>query len=390
MRNSNSWLKSWNTLQLLLFLQLNADSRKEFRLYINVHYVNDNPPHRWIGSAGYAKDHANLSPQHTRLAELRERVSVAVIATDGEILLKAWAQLGYRWNVCRVTMRATYNICMAREAIHLGCGMQKQFHRSSPAAHLLVELQKLVLSGLELLAWMSVRSSPGVEAGRPLLADRALQMPEAALFPVSKSLLRSPSLSDQLSSRFINLSISRQSQCSRVLQAPSCTVGFTRRFYTLSSIQATSTSLAVVLQSPVVVHTSIRSCTLARRQLSRRQLQHPARLPPRRSGLSPQPGHSGFSHLGIVPDVGRRDLPFPLLFRCCFLLASITLIGSQDLAVKSCPNLFTHSLTRESWEKHHRNVRVGKLEIPEKKPVDQRHGLERFPCENMGAIPREI
>ncbi|KAJ8873440.1 hypothetical protein PR048_024257 [Dryococelus australis] len=47
-----------------------------------------------------------------------------------------------------------------------------------------------------------------------------------------------------------------------VLQAPSRTVGFTRRFHTLSSIQATNTSLAVVPQSPVVDHTSIRSRAL--------------------------------------------------------------------------------------------------------------------------------
>ncbi|KAJ8872747.1 hypothetical protein PR048_026363 [Dryococelus australis] len=45
-------------------------------------------------------------------------------------------------------------------------------------------------------------------------------------------------------------SMSRQSQCSRVLQAPSRTVGFIRRFHTLSSIHATNTSLAVVPQSP--------------------------------------------------------------------------------------------------------------------------------------------
>ncbi|KAJ8869232.1 hypothetical protein PR048_030804 [Dryococelus australis] len=49
---------------------------------------------------------------------------------------------------------------------------------------------------------------------------------------------------------------------SRVLQAPSRTVDFTRRFHTLASIQATNTSLAVVPQSPVVVHTSLLSRTL--------------------------------------------------------------------------------------------------------------------------------
>ncbi|KAJ8877062.1 hypothetical protein PR048_021514 [Dryococelus australis] len=63
--------------------------------------------------------------------------------------------------------------------------------------------------------------------------------------------------------------MSRQSQCSTVLQAPSRTVGFTRRFHTLSSIQATNTSLAVVPQSLVVVHTSLRSRSLARRPPSK-------------------------------------------------------------------------------------------------------------------------
>ncbi|KAJ8874044.1 hypothetical protein PR048_024884 [Dryococelus australis] len=57
-------------------------------------------------------------------------------------------------------------------------------------------------------------------------------------------------------------SMSHQSQCSRVLQAPSRTVGFTRRFQTLSSIQAANTSLAVVPQSPVVVHALLHSRTL--------------------------------------------------------------------------------------------------------------------------------
>ncbi|KAJ8893070.1 hypothetical protein PR048_005652 [Dryococelus australis] len=47
-----------------------------------------------------------------------------------------------------------------------------------------------------------------------------------------------------------------------VLQASSRTVGFTCRYHTLSSIQATNTSLAIVPQSPVVVHTLLRSRTL--------------------------------------------------------------------------------------------------------------------------------
>ncbi|KAJ8894224.1 hypothetical protein PR048_006836 [Dryococelus australis] len=49
----------------------------------------------------------------------------------------------------------------------------------------------------------------------------------------------------------------------KVLQAPSRTVGFTRRFHTFSSLHATNTSLAVVPQSPVDVHTTLHSRTLA-------------------------------------------------------------------------------------------------------------------------------
>ncbi|KAJ8866019.1 hypothetical protein PR048_033543 [Dryococelus australis] len=64
-------------------------------------------------------------------------------------------------------------------------------------------------------------------------------------------------------------SMSRQSQCSRVLKAPSRLEGFTRRFHTLSSIHATNTSLAVVPQSPVFVHAKLRSRTLARRPPSK-------------------------------------------------------------------------------------------------------------------------
>ncbi|KAJ8898127.1 hypothetical protein PR048_003487 [Dryococelus australis] len=64
-------------------------------------------------------------------------------------------------------------------------------------------------------------------------------------------------------------SMSRQSQCSRIIQAPSRTVGFTRRFHTLSSIQATNTSLAVVPQSPVVVHTFFARAHSARRPPSK-------------------------------------------------------------------------------------------------------------------------
>ncbi|KAJ8885988.1 hypothetical protein PR048_012194 [Dryococelus australis] len=87
---------------------------------------------------------------------------------------------------------------------------------------------------------------------------------------------------------------------------------------------------------------------------------YPARLTPTRSGLNPQPGHSGFSHVGIVPDdaVGRRVFSgisrFPALsFRLCSILTSISLIGSQDLDVKSRPNLFTSSDIVQHTELEH-------------------------------------
>ncbi|KAJ8865736.1 hypothetical protein PR048_033257 [Dryococelus australis] len=71
---------------------------------------------------------------------------------------------------------------------------------------------------------------------------------------------------------------------------------------------------------------------------------------PCRSGLNPRPGHSGFSHVGILPDdaVGWRvfsgisRFPLALSSRRCSILTSVPLIDSQDLDVKSHPNLFTH------------------------------------------------
>ncbi|KAJ8883536.1 hypothetical protein PR048_015380 [Dryococelus australis] len=66
------------------------------------------------------------------------------------------------------------------------------------------------------------------------------------------------------------------------------------------------------------------------------------RLPPRRFGLNTRLGHSGLSHVGIVPDdaVGRRAFsgspvsPTPS-FRCRSIFTPITLIGSEDLDVKN-------------------------------------------------------
>ncbi|KAJ8869305.1 hypothetical protein PR048_030879 [Dryococelus australis] len=75
------------------------------------------------------------------------------------------------------------------------------------------------------------------------------------------------------------------------------------------------------------------------------------------SMLASHQGYSGsisdrvpeFSHVGmpLVGGFSRGSPVFPALsFRRRSILTSITLIGSQDLAVENHPNLFTHSLTK--------------------------------------------
>ncbi|KAJ8889322.1 hypothetical protein PR048_008821 [Dryococelus australis] len=73
---------------------------------------------------------------------------------------------------------------------------------------------------------------------------------------------------------------------------------------------------------------------------------------PRRSGFSPRPGHSRIFPCRNFAGRCRWSAGFSrgspvspaLSFRHCSILTSIALIGSQDLYVKSRPNLFTHSL----------------------------------------------
>ncbi|KAJ8867655.1 hypothetical protein PR048_031458 [Dryococelus australis] len=93
-------------------------------------------------------------------------------------------------------------------------------------------------------------------------------------------------------------SMSLQSQCSIVLQAPSRTVGFTRRFHTLSSIHATNTSPAVVPQSPVV-HTSVARAH-STSVLGRRLESSPTRVM-RREGPRRQPLSSEYSCFAARP-----------------------------------------------------------------------------------------
>ncbi|KAJ8870290.1 hypothetical protein PR048_029311 [Dryococelus australis] len=84
---------------------------------------------------------------------------------------------------------------------------------------------------------------------------------------------------------------------------------------------------------------------------ARRLSGWPARPPPRRTRFNSRPGRrifaSGNRAVRCRWSAGLLgDLPFPpvLSFRRRSILASITLIGSEDFAVKSRPNRFTHSL----------------------------------------------
>ncbi|KAJ8866057.1 hypothetical protein PR048_033581 [Dryococelus australis] len=78
----------------------------------------------------------------------------------------------------------------------------------------------------------------------------------------------------------------------------------------------------------------------------------PARLSARRTGFNPRPGHSQIFACGnragrcrwSAGFLGDLQFPPPPSFQRCSTPTSITLIGSQDLAVKSRPNFFAHSL----------------------------------------------
>ncbi|KAJ8893135.1 hypothetical protein PR048_005718 [Dryococelus australis] len=94
--------------------------------------------------------------------------------------------------------------------------------------------------------------------------------------------------------------------------------------------------------------------TLKRRK-KMRVLWASACLPPRRTGLNPRPGHSRIFACGnrtwTIPLVGRFSQGSPislaLSFRRCSILISTTRVTSQDVAVKSQRNIFTHSLRRK-------------------------------------------
>ncbi|KAJ8871731.1 hypothetical protein PR048_028067 [Dryococelus australis] len=103
-----------------------------------------------------------------------------------------------------------------------------------------------------------------------------------------------------------------------------------------------------------------------------------ARFPPRQTGFNPRPGHRIFAsgNHRTMPLVGGFSRGSPVSpspsFRRRSIFTSITLIGSQDLAVKSRPNLFTHSshLTgrNEVRMEQHRNIRTGETRDSRENP----------------------
>ncbi|GBM40643.1 hypothetical protein AVEN_235123-1 [Araneus ventricosus] len=60
---------------------------------------------------GYVKDKVYVPPMPTTLQALQERITAAVTDIDGNMVLKVWTELDYRWDVCRVTKAHTLNDC---------------------------------------------------------------------------------------------------------------------------------------------------------------------------------------------------------------------------------------------------------------------------------------
>ncbi|KAJ8875386.1 hypothetical protein PR048_023281 [Dryococelus australis] len=97
---------------------------------------------------------------------------------------------------------------------------------------------------------------------------------------------------------------------------------------------------ASTVETPPIVFTSRTELYCRRGEVSQSSPPSSASVAATRSGFNPRPGHSGFSHLGIVLDgqqvfSGISRLPRP--FTLALLHISITLLGSQDYAVKSRP-----------------------------------------------------
>ncbi|KAJ8872669.1 hypothetical protein PR048_026280 [Dryococelus australis] len=116
----------------------------------------------------------------------------------------------------------------------------------------------------------------------------------------------------------------------------------------------------------------------------------------------------GFSQVGIVPDdaAGQRvfsDIsryPPPLHSGAAPFSPSFTLVGSQDLVVKSRPNLSIQlAIVKDNFISRPMMVKLGEYEAvseckgggngrPLRKPADQRHRPARFPLAKIQERPR--
>ncbi|KAJ8884872.1 hypothetical protein PR048_011068 [Dryococelus australis] len=92
----------------------------------------------------------------------------------------------------------------------------------------------------------------------------------------------------------------------------------------------------------------------------------PAPLPPKRTGFNPRPGHrifrmwESFRTMPLIGGFYRGSPASPALyFRHCSVPTSVTLIGSQDTAVKSRPNLLKFSVLVKSGSQFHPRSSVG-------------------------------
>ncbi|KAJ8866516.1 hypothetical protein PR048_032359 [Dryococelus australis] len=123
-----------------------------------------------------------------------------------------------------------------------------------------------------------------------------------------------------------------------------------------------------------------------------------ARLPPRRTGIESLGGLLPYFCIRelyrTMPLVGEFSRGSPVSpapsFRRYSILTSITLIGSQDLAVKSSPNLFSHSLYGIPLFSSAGMKGRGKREIPEKTRRPTASSGTIITCEIPGATPPGI
>jgi hypothetical protein len=55
---------------------------------------------------GFVKDRVFVPPLPANIAELRIEITTAVAEVTPEMLLSVWQDIGYRWDVCRITNRS--------------------------------------------------------------------------------------------------------------------------------------------------------------------------------------------------------------------------------------------------------------------------------------------